>query len=79
MSFNPSKYKIMHVGPHNPGYEYFMRGMKLSTTEEKRDIGIAVTRNLKLSVQCSKGDRKSDIGLGQIKLNFHYRDRHTFI
>ena len=26
MSFNLAKCKIMHVGAHNPGYEYFMRG-----------------------------------------------------
>jgi hypothetical protein len=44
----------MQVRPHNPGYEYFMRGMKLSTTEEEKDIGVTVNRNLKSSMQCSK-------------------------
>jgi hypothetical protein len=72
MSFNSSKYKIMHVGPHNPGYEYIMRGMKLSISEEKRDIGVAVTRNLKPSVQCSRAAGRVTSVLGQIKLNFHF-------
>jgi hypothetical protein len=31
-----------------------MRGTKLGTTEEERDIGITVKRNLKPSVQCSR-------------------------
>jgi hypothetical protein len=26
MSFNLEKCKVMHVGIHNPAYEYFMRG-----------------------------------------------------
>jgi hypothetical protein len=31
-----------------------MRGVKLKTTEEERDIRVAVTRNLKPSDQCSR-------------------------
>ncbi len=44
MSFNLAKCKVMHVGTHNPGYEYFMRGVRLEETEEERDIGVAVTK-----------------------------------
>jgi hypothetical protein len=79
MSFNLAKCKIMHVGPHNPGYEYFMGGTKLGTTEEEKDIGVTVTRNLKPSVQCSRAAGRASAVLGQIRRNFHYRDRHTFI
>ncbi len=36
MSFNFSKCKIMHVGLHNPGFEYTMRVTVIGTTEEER-------------------------------------------
>jgi ribonuclease P/MRP protein subunit RPP40 len=54
MSFNVSKCKVMHVGRNNPEYEYTMRGQKLETTDEERDIGVMITKNLKPSAQ-SKG------------------------
>jgi hypothetical protein len=78
MSFNLAKLKIIHVGPHNPGYKYFMRGTQLNTTEEERDIGVTVTSNVKPSVQCSKAARRVTAVLRQIRHIFHYCDRHTF-
>ncbi len=60
----------MHVGPHNPCYKFFMRGTKLGTTEEERDIGITVTRNIKPSVQCSKTVEGATVVLGQINATF---------
>jgi len=80
MSFNLSKCKFMHVGTHNPAYEYFMRGgVRLEETEEERDIGVAVTKNLKPSAQCSKAAGRASAVLGQLRRNFHYRDRYTFL
>jgi len=79
MSFNLAKCKIMHVGLHNPGFDYYMNGTMISSTEEERDIGITVTKNLKPSAQCSKAAGRAAAVLGQLRRNFHYRDRHTFI
>lgn len=79
MSFNLSKCKIMHVGLHNPQYDYYMRGTKLGTTDEERDIGVLVTKNLKPSAQCSQAAGRAMSVLGQLRRNFHYRDRHTFL
>jgi len=79
MCFNLAKCKIMHVGSQNPEYEYFMKGTKLETTEEERDIGVEVTRNLKPSVHCSKAAGRASSVLGQLRRNFHYRDRHIFL
>jgi hypothetical protein len=79
MSFNVQKCKIMHVGKNNPCYEYTMRGAKLGTTEEERDIGVVITKNLKPSEQCSKAAGRATAVLNQIRRNFHYRDRHTFL
>jgi hypothetical protein len=79
MSFNLAKCKIMHIGPNNPCYEYFMRGTKLGTTDEERDIGVTITKNLKPSAHCSKAAGRAMAVLGQIRRNFHYRDRFTFV
>lgn len=79
MSFNFSKCKVMHVGKKNPRYEYFMRGTKVSTTEEERDVGVLISSNLKPSAQCSKAACTAKSVLNQLQRNFHYRDRITFL
>ncbi len=48
------------------------RGVRLEGTEEERDIGVAVTKNLKAAGRASAV-------LGQLRRNFHYRDRHKFL
>ena len=54
MSFNVSKCKVMHVDRNNQEYEYTMRGQKLEKTDEERDIGVMITKNLKPSAQGEK-------------------------
>jgi hypothetical protein len=79
MRFNVKKCKVMHFGRNNPQYEYEMNGEKLETVEEERDIGVAITQNLKPSVQCAKAAGTARGVLGQISRSFHYRDRYTFV
>ncbi len=79
MAFNIAKCKVMHLGRNNPEYENTMRGVRLGTTEEERDIGVIDTKNLKPSAQCSKAAGRALTVLGQIRRNFHYRDRHIFL
>ncbi len=69
----------MHVGRNNPEYDYTMRGVKLGKTDEEKDIGVTITKNLKPSVQCEKAAGRAASVLNQIRRNFHYRDRHTFV
>lgn len=79
MAFNFAKCKIMHVGKNNPGFEYFMRGTKISTTDEERDIGVIITKNLKPAAQCEKAAGRAKSVLNQFGRLFHYRDRHIFV
>jgi ribonuclease P/MRP protein subunit RPP40 len=79
MVFNVDKCKVMHVGRHNPQYEYYTKGQKLETTEEEKDVGVIVTRNLKPSTQCHKAATRATAVLNQLRKNFHYRDRRTFV
>ncbi len=73
MSFNYGKCKIMHIGKNNPRHEYFMRGNKLTHTEEERDVRVIFTSNLKPSAQCSKAAGCATSVLNQLKRNFHFR------
>jgi hypothetical protein len=79
MVFNVDKCKVMHLGRHNPMYEYYMKGRKLATTEEEKDVGVYVTKNLKPSTQCHRAATRATAVLNQLRKNFHYRDRKTFI
>jgi hypothetical protein len=79
MEFNVEKCKVMHVGKHNPQFEYYMRGTKLKTTEEEKDVGVYVTKNLKPSSQCHRAAVRATAVLNQLKKYFHYRDKRTFV
>jgi hypothetical protein len=70
MAFNYGKCKVMHVGKNNPRHEYFMRGDKLTTTEEERDVGGIFTSNLKPSIRCSRAAGCTTSFLNQLKRNF---------
>ena len=68
-----------HVGRNNPGYNYTMNGQTLETTEEERDIGVIMSKNLKAHAQCTKAARTAQTVLGQLTRAFHFRDRHIFV
>jgi ribonuclease P/MRP protein subunit RPP40 len=78
VQFNLNKYKVMHVGRNNPEYNHEMNGTKLGVTDEEKDVGVWVTRNLKPSVHCQKSATRATAMLNQITRNFHYRNRHTY-
>jgi len=79
MSFNVAKCKVLHVGRNNPQYEYYMDGMKLGVTEVEKDVGVMVAKSLKPSEQCEAAAGRATSVLYQIRRNFHYRDRSTFV
>ncbi len=58
MQFNVSKCKVMHFGHNNVQQKYSMNGQELMVTEEKVDIGVKVTKNLKPAGQCQKAARQ---------------------
>ena len=69
----------MHLGHNNPAHEYQMRGVKLETTKEERDLGVIMTQSLKPGAQCAKAARTATVVLNQLARSFHVRDRHVFI
>ncbi len=52
---------------------------KVSTTEEERDICVIISANLKPAAQCTKAAGTATSVLNQLKQNFHYSARFTFV
>ena len=77
MEFNVDKCKIMHVGGRNRNFKYEMGGRELGETEEEKDLGVLVTKNLKPSAQCAKAAKKANAVLGQIVRAFHFRTKEV--
>jgi len=48
MFFNTSKCKVMHLGRSNKEFHDSMGGQKLQTVNEKRDLGVQFTNDLKV-------------------------------
>jgi hypothetical protein len=79
MEFNVKKCKVMHLGFNNPGHIYSMNNQQLATTEDKRDIGVCVSKNLKPSAQCAQAAKTAQTVLSQLTRAFQYRDRVSFL
>jgi ribonucleases P/MRP protein subunit RPP40 len=70
MSFNFEKCKVMHVGRGNKEEKYYMGGKELQVTEEEKDLGVVVSRDLKTNKQCSIAAKKGNQILGLISRTF---------
>ena len=47
MNFNIGKCAVMHIGINNIQHKYTMANQQLTVTEEQRDLGNTITRDLK--------------------------------
>ena len=79
MFFNVDKCKILHIGPKNPCFPYYMDGNLLLTTNEEKNLGIYVSSSAKPSLQCAQAAKKANQVLGQIMRSFKCRDKETVI
>jgi len=79
LKLNPDKCKVMHIG-HKMKTDYYVteEGQLDETTEEKDQLGIYVTDDLKVSLQCAKAAFKAASVLRMIKRNFHRIDVKDF-
>ena len=46
-SFNVDKCSVMHIGHNNMQRNYSMSNQQLPTTDQQRDLGIVITKDLK--------------------------------
>ena len=66
MLFNVSKCKKIHMGRSNTNYEYSMGGRVLEAVESEKDVGVAIHKSLKPSLQCARAASKANLVLGQL-------------
>ena len=74
LKFNTSKCKVLHFGHHNPEVEYVLNGNLFEKSADEKDLGIQVSRNLKLSNHIGKIAAKANSILGIIRRTFTYSD-----
>ena len=79
MLFNVSKCKILHMGRNNSNYEYSMGSRVLEAVESEKDVGVAIHKSLKPSLQCARAASKANLILGQLARAVTYRDSSTFM
>ena len=65
----------MHIGHNNMQHDYTMSNQQLVATEEQRDLGITITKDLKWQRQTEKSCRTANKVLGFIARNFSHKSR----
>jgi len=49
MLFNTSKCKVIHIGKSQKKYPYYMNNQQLAEVTRKKDLGILISNDLKVS------------------------------
>ena len=65
----------MHIGKQKVEHEYSMKGEKLKTFTEEKDLEILVTKDMKVAKQCTKACAKANRMSGLIKRNIENKDK----
>jgi hypothetical protein len=64
MEFNTAKCKVMYCGRRNEKTEYHMGGQILESTDQERDIGVLVSKDMKPAAQCARAAKTATTVLG---------------
>ena len=76
MSFNVDKCSVMHIEHNNMQSNYNMSDQQLPTTDQRRDLGINFTKDLKWQKQTEKSCKTANRVLGFIARNFRYKTKN---
>ena len=84
MSSNVDKCSVLHIGHNNVQGNYnMMSNQQLPTTDQQRDLGIIITKDLKTSPKTSKQTEKScktaNRVLEFIARNFRYKNKELIL
>ena len=79
MSFNVNKCSVMHIGHNSMQSNYNMSNQQLPTTDQQRDLGIFITKDLKWRKQTEKSLKTAKRVLGFIALNFRYKNKELIL
>ena len=79
MLFNVEKCKVVNIGYNNTYHGYSLRGSKLESMREEKDLWILISNDLKWEKQYSQAVAKANKLLGLIKRNLTDRSKETII
>ena len=79
MLFNFGSCKCLHTGPGNTGKNYEMGRTILRKTVKKRDLGVTMNANMKVSEQCRIAASKGNQVLGMIRRNITYKEKSLIV
>ena len=79
MLFNVEKCKVVNIGYNNTCHGYSLRGSKLESMREEKDLWILISNDLKWEKQYSQAVAKANKVLGLIKRNLTDRSKETVI
>ena len=79
MSFNVDKRSVMHIGHNNMKNNYNMSNQQLPTTDEQRDLGIIITKDLKWQKQTAKSCKTANRVFWFIARNFRYKNKELVL
>ncbi|GAB0181685.1 mitochondrial enolase superfamily member 1 [Grus japonensis] len=75
--FSKDKYKVLHLGKHNPGVQHRLGSMQLESSSVERDLGFLVDNKLNMSEQCAAAAKKANRMLGCINQGITGRDKEV--
>ena len=79
MSFNVYKCSVMHIGHNNMKSNYNMSNQHLPTTDQQRDLGIIITKDLKWQKQTEKSCKTANRVLGVIARNLRCKNKELIL
>ena len=79
MNFNVDKCSVMHIGRNNMQGNYNMYNQQLPTTDQQRDLGISITKDLKWQKETEKSYKMANRVLGFIARNCRYKNQELIL
>ena len=79
MPFNLDKCKVMHLGRKNKGAQYSLGGRQLGVVKLEKDLGVIISDDLKVAIQCGKAASKGYQALGLVSRTFVSRKREIIL
>ncbi|PKU42350.1 rna-directed dna polymerase from mobile element jockey-like [Limosa lapponica baueri] len=79
MKFNKDKFKVLHLGKHNPRVQHRLGSTQLGSSSVERDLGVLVDNNLDMSEKCTAAAVKANRMLGCINKCTTSRDKGVII
>jgi len=79
MQFNVKKCKVAHFGKGNLGFTYSMEGHRLEEVDYEKDLGVVVSKDLKVARQCQESYSKANRMLGLISRTIIYKNQEVLM